>query len=391
MSSRARGAARRTTSGVLVGLVAGVLATTATSGVVATSTASATTLVHTSAGTFVLERGNAVVEEVTPAGKLSIYAGETGKPGLPKPGPARASQLGDPYGLALDVHGDLFIGDESNGVVEEVTPAGELSVVAGTAGKLGAPTPGPAKSSQLGSVFGVAVNTQGELYIADQGNDVVERVSPARTLSVVAGLNGMIDPYAVAANTAADLFVADPANEVVDELTPAGVFSVAAGIRGEEGVPRPGPATGTQLGQPYGLAVDAHGDLYIADPVADVVEKVTPAGELSIVAGIADKPGTPKAGHARDSRLDQPYGLALGAQGDLYIADTGNQVVEKVTPAGELSIVAGMVGKQGSPTPGPATGSKLGYPFGLAVNSHGDLFIADSSACGETLCGSQAP
>ena len=83
--------------------------------------------------------------------------------------------------------------------------------------------------------------------------------------------------------------------------------------------------------------------------------------------------------------------MALDAQGDLYIADTGNQVVEKVTPAGELSIVAGMVGKQGSPTPGPATGSKLGYPFGLAVNSHGDLFIADSSACGETLCGSQAP
>ena len=107
------------------------------------------------------------------------------------------------------------------------------------------------------------------------------------------------------------------------------------------------------------MALDAHGDLFIADSLNNVVEEVTPAGRLSVVAGKAGKKGSPTPGPATRSALDDPYGVALDAHGDLFIADADNNVVEEVTPAGRLSVVAGD-GQEGPPTPGPATRSELG-------------------------------
>jgi len=157
---------------------------------------------------------------------------------------------------------------------------------------------------------------------------------------------------------------------------PAGQISVVAGILGKLGLPTPGPATRSRLGDPEAVAVDPQDNLFIADEAADygndVIEEVTPAGRLSVVAGIVGKSGPPTPGPATSSRLGEPSGLAVDSQGDLYIADSGNSaggiaegslgndVIEEVTPAGRLSVVAGIVGKSGPPTPGPATSSRLG-------------------------------
>jgi hypothetical protein len=122
--------------------------------------------------------------------------------------------------------------------------------------------------------------------------------------------------------------------------------------------------------------LDAHGDLFIADSGNNVVEEVTAAGRLSVVAGDGEE-GTPTPGPATSSELDAPAGVAVDAQGSLLIADSGNYVVEEVTAAGRLSVVAGD-GNQGPPTPGLATKSELGEPDGVAVDAHGDVFIADS-------------
>jgi hypothetical protein len=233
--------------------------------------------------------------------------------------------------VAVDAHGDLFIADLGNYVVEEVSPAGRLSVMAGN-GKEGPPTPGPANSSRLFGPRGVAVDAHGDLFIADSGN-VVEEVSPAGRLSVVAG-------------------------------------------NGKEGPPTPGPANSSALDLPAGVAVDAHGDLFIADWGDNVVEEVSPAGRLSVVAGNGTL-GAPIPGPANSSRLSSPSGVAVDAHGDLFIADSGNNVVEEVSPAGRLSVVAGN-GNEGPPTPGPARSSDLDLPFGVAVDAHGDLFIGDT-------------
>ena len=145
---------------------------------------------------------------------------------------------------------------------------------------------------------------------------------------------------------------------------------------GKLGPPTPGPATRSELGQPAGVAVDAHGDLFIADYAGNVVEKVTPAGRLSVVAGDG-KAGRPTPGPATRSRLMYPTGVAVDAHGDLFIADNSNNVIEEVTSAGRLSVVAGD-GKAGPPEPGSATKSDLHGPIGVAAGPHGDLFIADA-------------
>ena len=335
---------------------------------------------------FIADTANAVVEEVTAAGRLSVVAG-TGKEGPPTPGPATRSKLDTPSGVALDAHGDLFVADSLNNVVEEVTAAGRLSIVAGN-GQEGPLTPGPATRSALDAPAGVALDAHGDLFIADTANAVVEEVTRAERLSVVAGTGQEGPPTpgpatrseldtasGVALDAHGDLFVADSWNNVVEEVTAAGRLSVVAGT-GEEGPPTPGPATRSKLDTPSGVAVDAHGDLYIADTYNNAVEEVTAAGRLSVVAGTG-KEAPPTPGPATRSELDAPSGVALDAHGDLFIADTYNDVVEEVTPAGRLSVVAGN-GQEGPPTPGPATRSELDAPSGVALDAHGDLFVADS-------------
>jgi sugar lactone lactonase YvrE len=318
---------------------------------------------------------------------LSVYAG-TGARGAPTPGPATGSALSDPASVAVDSSGNLYIADLANNVIEKVTPAGQLSIVAGT-GSAGAPTPGPALRSDLYYPDGIAVDGSGNLYIADSRNNVIEKVTPAGQLSIVAG-SGVLgpptagpatgsdlhDPNGIAVDSSGNLYIADRANNVIEKVTPAGQLSIVAGT-GSAGAPTPGPALRSDLSYPIGIAVDSSGNLFIADSGNNVIEKVTPAGQLSIVAG-SGVLGPPTAGPATGSDLHDPNGIAVDISGNLFIADSGNGDIEEVTPAGQLSIVAGTGSTGGGlPTPGPATSSGLGLPLGLVVDSSGSVFVGD--------------
>ncbi len=134
-------------------------------------------------------------------------------------------------------------------------------------------------------------------------------------------------------------------------------------------------AASSNLSSPSGVAVDGSGNVYIADTSNQVVEKVTPGGSLSIIAGNGNQ-GAPTPGPATNSDLSSPSGVATDSSGNVYIADQGNQRVEEVTPTGTLSIIAG-TGNQGPPTPGPATSSNLHSPAAVAADRYGNLYIAD--------------
>ena len=214
--------------------------------------------------------------------------------------------------------------------------AGQPGVISDYAGSegYGPPTAGPATSSNLGYLNGVAVDSAGNLYIADISNSEVEKVTTAGILSVIAG-------------------------------------------NGTAGAPTAGLATSSKLNRLSDVAVDSAGNVYIADTNNNEVEKVTAAGILSVIAGNGTQ-GAPTLGPAASSKLNSPQGLAVDPAGNLYIADTGNSEVEKVTPAGTLSVIAGS-GTAGGPTyGGPAISSMLYYPQGMAVDSAGDLYIADT-------------
>ncbi len=265
---------------------------------------------------------------------LSIVAG-TGAGLAPVPGPATSSPLHGPNDVAVDSAGDLYIADANNNTVEKVTPSGTLSIVAGT-GTAGLPTPGPAASSELDAPSAVAVDASGDLYIADTLNDCVEKVTPSGTLSVFAGVCGSQG-------------------------------NSSSGVQ----------ATSVHMYYPQGVAVDAStGDVYIADTGNNVIDEVAPSGISTVVAGINQKGGAPTPGPATSSEM-APFGLALDASGNLFIADLNHHEVLEVTTAGVLSIVAGS-GTSGQPVAGPATSSPLGGPNGVAFDGNGDLFIADA-------------
>jgi DNA-binding beta-propeller fold protein YncE len=338
---------------------------------------------------YLSDSGNSLVEKVTPAGQLSVVAGD-GKFGPPSPGPATGSALDQPSGLAVGPNGDLYIADPGNHVVEQVTPAGRLSVLAGQVGLSGAPVAGPAAASALAAPTGLAVDGQGDLFIADSGNNVVVEVAASGALSVVAGdgkqgqpspgpagASALDKPTGLVARPQGGLFIADSGNNVVEELSPTGELSVVAGVAGNTGPPTVGPARRSALSSPDGVAVNLAGDLFIADSGNDVVEEVGPEGDLSVVAGDG-KQGRPRAGPATSSRLDGPSGVAVSPSGDVYIADSGNNDIVEVTASDQLRVVAGVPGQHGLPTPGPAARSRLDDPSGLAVGPGGDLYIADS-------------
>ena len=294
---------------------------------------------------YIADYGNSEIEKITPEGTLSVIAG-TGDYGAPTPGPAIRSDLGRPTGVAVSAAGDLYVADPYQNMVEKITPEGTLSIIAGTSAA-GAPPPGPATRSRLDEPYGVAVSqTDGDVYIADYDNSEVERVTPAGSLSIIAGTghygqptpgpatrSALGSPSSVAVDSAGDVYVADPFNDMVEEVSAQGTLHILAGT-GAPGLPTPGPAASSALALPHGLAVDpTTGDLYIAAFGNDELLEVTPQSTLSILAGTGTA-GASTPGPATRSELDQPLGVGVNpGTGELYLADSANNEIDQVGPA----------------------------------------------------------
>jgi hypothetical protein len=320
--------------------------------------------------------------------ELSPFAG-TGTAGAPSAGLATSSRLNNPVSLALDSAGDVYMVDYVNNDVEKVTPSGVLSVIAGN-GTAGAPTAGIATNSHLDDPFGVAVDGSGNVYIANAFDCEVVKVTPAGTLSIFAG-NGTCGtpvagtatstsigvPIGLAVDPSGNLYIADQTEEVIEKVTPSGTLSIVAGIVGVGGAPTPGPATSSHLSGPLGVAMDAAGNVYVANYDTYQVLEITSSGTLSVLAGTGSY-GAPTAGPAASSALEGPYGVAVDGAGDVYIADYGSSTIDEVTPGHALSVIAGN-GSFAAPTYGvAATSSALDGPEGVASTATGRVYIADT-------------
>jgi sugar lactone lactonase YvrE len=330
---------------------------------------------------------------VTPGGVISTVAGNGTSGFGGDGGPATSAQLAGPYGVTVDAVGNLFIVDVTNNRIRKVTPGGVISTVAGNGNQGYSGDGGPATSAQLYAPYGVAVDAAGNLFIADNGNQRIRKVTPGGVISTVAG-NGtggyrgdggpatsaqLLYPYGVAVDTAGNLFIADTGNNRVRKVTPGGVISTVAG-NGTQGFSGDGgPATSAELHYPEGAAVDTVGNLFIVDTSNSRVRKVTPGGVISTVAGNGTQGFSGDGDPATSAQLYNPEGVAVDTAGNLFIADTYNNRIRKVTSGGVISTVAGN-GTQGfSGDGGPATSAQLGYPEDVAVDTAGDLFIADST------------
>lgn len=307
-------------------------------------------------------------------------------------GQATSAQLSIPWGIALDATGNLYIADEINHRIRKVAANGTITTIAGngTAGYTG--NGSAATSAELNYPAAIAVDGSGNVYISDTANHVIRKLATGGTISTLAGTNvaGFAGdgaaatsaqlnlPLGVALDSSGNLYIADTLNNMVRKVATSGTITTVAGSPvvgyGGDG----GAATSAQLYQPFGVTLDAAGNLYISDTLNHVVRKVVADGTITTIAGIGTRGFSGDGGLATKAMLNYPEGLAVDAAGNLYIADSLNCRIRVVTPAGMIMTVAGN-GKFGSlGDGGAATSAQMNNPSGLALDSAGSLYVADS-------------
>jgi hypothetical protein len=322
-------------------------------------------------------------------------------------GPATAAKLSEAYGVAVDSAGNIYIADTANHRVRKVTKAtGLIDTIAGNGTPGFSGDNGQATSARLNFPLSVAVDAAGNVYISDQSNDRIRKVTPAGIITTFAGSGpGNFDgdapkaatsaklshPFGLSFDAAGNLFIADVGNHRIRKVSPGGIISTVAGSGGPSGgtgggnggfAGDGGPATSALLQNPTFAVVDGAGNVYIADELNERVRKVTPGGIISTIAG------TGTAGYNGDNRsavgaqLDRPSGVAVDLAGNVYIADYMNFVIRKITVStGQISKFAGIVNESGYSEDGvPAASAHLTDPVGLTIDAEGNVFIMDQAA-----------
>jgi trimeric autotransporter adhesin len=342
--------------------------------------------VHPNGNLFIADRYNHRVRMVNAAGVISTIAGSTaGFDG--DGGPAPQAKLFDPRGVAVDAAGNVYIADAGNNRIRMVDNAGIIRTVVGSASAGFSGDGGPAALAQISLPVELAVDERGNLLIADRGNFRVRQVNSEGIITTVAGINddgGLATsaqlnyPNGVAADAAGNIFIADTDSQRIRRISADGIITTvagngAAGFRGDGG-----PATSAQLNYPSAVAVDAFGNLFIADTRNQRIRKVTPAGTIVTVAGNGSAGFSGDGASALLARLNDPRAVAADSEGNLFIADSGNHRVRKVNLAGVISTVAGIGTSGFAGDNGPAAQAQLAFPTGVAVDSTSSVFIADS-------------
>jgi uncharacterized protein (TIGR03437 family) len=234
----------------------------------------------------------------------------------------------------------------------------------------------PAVSAVLTSPYGVAADHSGNFYIADFSDGLLRRVSASGIITTV--INQLHGPWNVAAAPGGDLFVTDTFGARILRVSASGASTVFAGtgVAGNAGVP--GLARNAQLFQPHAVAADSSGNVFILDSGNYRVLKVTPDGAIAKYAGIEFPAFTGDGNPATQAAINYAYGIALDSKGNLFIADSLNQVIRAVTTDGNIQTIAGIPGRSGCNGDLFPTSTAFNYPSGMAVDAAGSLYIADA-------------
>jgi DNA-binding beta-propeller fold protein YncE len=272
--------------------------------------------------------------------------------------------------------GNVYVADSDNYAIRMITPAGVVTTFAGAAVVRISSSRFPRRYGPVG----VAVDpTTGNVLVAYGFGGRVNVITPAGVVTTLAATPGALPPYPEGValdSTTGNVYVADDLNNTIFMIPPAGLARTLAGT-----APQGGSADGTgaaaRFDSPNGVAVDsATGNVYVADTGNDTIRMITPAGVVTTFAGTAGQPGS-SDGSGAAARFNGPVGVAVDPEGNVYVADTGNDTIRMITPAGVVTTVAGTAGQPGS-SDGTGPAARFDGPSGVAVDPEGNVYVADS-------------
>ena len=285
-----------------------------------------------------------------------------------------------PTGVAIDDSGNIYVADSENQKIRKITPTGEVTTLAGSGSR--GNSDGIGEAASFNNPSGVAVDASGNVYVADQINHSIRKITPNGHVTTLAGSgtrgktdgNGLSasfqNPYGIASDASGNVYVADVINNRIRKITPNGDVTTLAGSSNGSA---DGNGSSASFKTPFGVAVDVSGNVYVADFGNHKIRKITPNGDVTTLAG-SGSPGSAD-GNGTAASFNNPSGISVDAQGNVYVGDRGNNKIRKITPDGEVTTIAGS-GSMGS-ADGDGTAASFYNPDGLAVDDNGYIYVAD--------------
>jgi sugar lactone lactonase YvrE len=298
-----------------------------------------------------------------------------------------AAYLPFPTSIAVDGAGNLFVGDANADTIQKVSSTGTISLVAGTSGTAGS-TDGTGNAARFNQPNGLTLIAGGTIIVSDTGNATLRSINGSGVVTTLAGsaanrggadgagtIATFSSPIGVSHDVNGVLYVADAMNDTIRKITADGTVSTLAGSAGVTGL-IDGTGSAARFNFPNGIAVDGNNNIYVADTTNNLLRKITSAGVVTTLAGVQGVGGFDD-GTGNAALFNQPEGLATDNAGNLYLADTANSTIRKITPAGVVTTIAGLPTISGLED-GPGATALFKHPQALCVDANGNIFVADT-------------
>jgi streptogramin lyase len=316
-------------------------------------------------------------------------AGSTGEYGSAD-GSKTMARFNGPVGLSVDGNGNIFVADTANDTVREISAAGVVSTVIG-AGNNRSNRDGTGAAAQFNSPHGVVVDLNGNVFVGDTSNNTIRKITPSGVVTTLAGspgAEGTADGAGSAArffhltNLAIDandnIYVADTGNHAIRKVTQSGVVTTFAGLPGPGNFgSTDGAGTAARFNQPFGIAVDADGYVYIGDLGNETIRKITPDGVVSTLAGTPGIIGS-NNGTGAAAQFHNSLGVAVDSNKNVYVTDANNNLIRKITPDGVVTTLAGEAGVSGS-SDGTGSSARFYVPQFITIDLAGNLLFRTPS------------
>jgi sugar lactone lactonase YvrE len=343
------------------------------------------------AGTlYVADYGNHLIRKVSAAGAVTTISGTGGVGGYQNGSGyiVNPTLFQNPTHPVTDGSGNIYLTDTGNNSIRRIAADGSVSLFAGSSTSVRGSANGNGTAARFNVPAGLARDGAGNLYVADSANQLIRKISPNGEVTTLAGrtlVTGAIDgapdvatfnqPSGVAVDGAGNVYVADYSNHSIRRVTAGGVVSTYAGVSGEAGS-ADGLGSAARFNYPRDLALDAAGNLWVADFGNHTIRKIAPGGIVTTVAGTAGAIGSTD-GAGSTARFDGPAGLAADASGNVFIVDSNNSTVRVLTTAGAVVTIGGTADVVGT-ADGTGSAARFNHPSGIAVDAAGNLFVSDN-------------